>query len=40
MENALDDKVRRQAFQEIRALGGKVGVTPQGNLVITFPEKD
>jgi hypothetical protein len=40
MENALDDKVRKQAFQEIRALGGKVGVTPQGNLVITFPEKD
>ena len=40
MENALDDKVRKQAFQEIRALGGKVEVTPQGNLVITFPEKD
>jgi hypothetical protein len=40
MENALDDNMRGQAIREIEALGGKVEIAPDGNLLIIFPEQD
>ncbi len=40
MQNALDDSVRGQAIREIKELGGKVELAPDGNLLIIFPEQD
>jgi hypothetical protein len=40
MENALDDNMRGQAIREIKALGGKVEIASDGNLMIIFPEQD
>lgn len=39
LSGAITDDTRQRAIKEIIALGGKIGVNPQGDLVIDFPEK-
>lgn len=40
LNNAFDDRTRQLAINRIQALGGKVFVTPEGELKILPPEKD
>jgi hypothetical protein len=40
LNNAFDDRTRQLAINRIQALGGKVFVTPEGELKILPPQKD
>ncbi len=40
LNNAFDDRTRQLAINRIQALGGKVFVTPEGELKIQPPKKD
>jgi hypothetical protein len=40
LNNAFDDHARKLAIQRIQALGGKVFITPEGELKIELPKKD
>ena len=40
LNNAFDDRTRQLAINRIQALGGKVFVTPEGELKIQSPQKD
>lgn len=40
LNNAPDERTRKTAISRIEALGGKVDVTPEGNVKIRVPQKD
>ena len=40
LENAFTEETRQRAIKEIISLGGKANITANGELAITFPEKD
>lgn len=40
LNNAFDDRVRKIAISRIQALGGKVSITPDGQLKVQPPQKD
>ena len=40
LQNAVDDRTRQKAISRIEALGGKVVVTPEGEVGVQLPEKD
>ena len=40
LQNAVDDRTRQIAISRIEGLGGKVVVTPEGEVRIQLPEKD
>ncbi|KJH71511.1 hypothetical protein [Aliterella atlantica] len=40
LNNAFDDRVRKIAISRIQALGGKVSITPDGQLKVQPPKKD
>ncbi|MFE1744233.1 hypothetical protein [Coleofasciculus sp. H7-2] len=40
LQNAVDDRTRKIAVSRIEALGGKVVVTPEGEVKVKLPEKD
>jgi hypothetical protein len=40
LQNAVDDRTRKIAISRIEALGGKVVVTPEGEVGVQLPEKD
>ncbi|MEC4986317.1 MAG: hypothetical protein SAJ37_12665 [Oscillatoria sp. PMC 1068.18] len=39
-QNAVDDRTRETAIRRIQQLGGKIVVTPEGNLQVIPPEED
>lgn len=39
LTNAKDDTTRRRAVDNIEKLGGKITITPQGNVTVTVPEE-
>jgi hypothetical protein len=40
LSNPVDDRTRKIAIRRIEALGGKVKITPEGNLKIQLPKED
>lgn len=40
LQNAVDDRTRQIAISRIEGLGGKVVVTPEGEVRVQLPEKD
>jgi hypothetical protein len=40
LNSAFDDNTRKLAINRIRALGGKISITPQGEVRIILPKKD
>ncbi|MBD1834560.1 hypothetical protein H6F61_18105 [Cyanobacteria bacterium FACHB-472] len=40
LQNAVDDRTRQKAISYIEGLGGKVVVTPEGEVRVQLPEKD
>ncbi|MEP0789951.1 hypothetical protein NDI42_12760 [Funiculus sociatus GB2-C1] len=40
LQNAVDDRTRKIAISRIEALGGKMVVTPEGEVRVQLPEKD
>lgn len=40
LNNAFDDRVRKIAISRIQALGGKVSITPDGQIKVQPPQKD
>jgi hypothetical protein len=40
LNNAFDDRTRQLAINRIQALGGKVSITPEGEVIIQLPNKD
>ncbi len=40
LNNAFDDRVRKIAISRIQALGGKVSITPDGQVKVQPPKKD
>ena len=40
LSGGIDQETQQRAIREIRSLGGRVSVTPQGQLVINLPEED
>ncbi|MBD1927047.1 hypothetical protein H6F74_12435 [Trichocoleus sp. FACHB-90] len=40
LQNAVDDRTRKIAISRIEGLGGKVVVTPEGEVRVQLPEKD
>jgi hypothetical protein len=40
LNNAFDDRTRQFAISKIRALGGQVSISPQGEVKINLPKKD
>ncbi|MEQ8975850.1 MAG: hypothetical protein RIE73_36385 [Coleofasciculus sp. C1-SOL-03] len=40
LQNAMDDRTRQRAINQIEALGGKVVTTPEGAVKIQLPQRD
>ena len=40
LNNAFDDRTRQFAIAKIRALGGNISISPQGEVKIVLPKKD
>lgn len=40
LQNAMDDRTRQRAIDQIEALGGKVVTTPEGAVKIQLPQRD
>jgi len=40
LQNAMDDRTRQRAINQIEALGGKVVITPEGAVKIQLPQSD
>nr|WP_242040845.1 hypothetical protein [Coleofasciculus sp. FACHB-1120] len=40
LQNAVDDRTRKKAISRIEELGGKVIITPEGQVKVQLPERD